>query len=319
MATGDCSRICWHSSKPSTSGSIRSSSTMSGSSVSSRSSARSPSSDTTVSKPRTARLDRIRSTMFGSSSTTRARVLPGLLGMVSHFCRGRGRSARAGGVAAPGAAAAEGAALSGPAGFSTGSWIRKQVPRAGWSSSSRPPCAATMPRAMDSPRPDPELAVGAAAASARTAPAPRRAAGPDRRRPPCTSTVPGPSGAALIRDPGAGRVVAGRVAEQVDEDLLQPVVVGPDRRQPVGAVHLDQRAARAAGGQAGDGRVEHQRDAAPVALQLQDAGLDGGEAGAGRRPAGRAGTTRPRSGSGSAAGTPRPSSRPAGAGWTRTP
>src|SRR5579862_4256320 len=34
-----------------------------------------PSTDTTVSNPRTARLDRIRSTMLGSSSTTRAQVL----------------------------------------------------------------------------------------------------------------------------------------------------------------------------------------------------------------------------------------------------
>src|SRR5260370_36222789 len=48
---------------------------MSGSSVSSSWSARMPSTDTTVSKPRTARLDRIRSTMLGSSSTTRAHVL----------------------------------------------------------------------------------------------------------------------------------------------------------------------------------------------------------------------------------------------------
>src|ERR1051326_1214910 len=34
-----------------------------------------PSTETTVSNPRTARLDRIRSTMLGSSSTTRAQVL----------------------------------------------------------------------------------------------------------------------------------------------------------------------------------------------------------------------------------------------------
>src|SRR5215471_3271417 len=74
MATDDRSRMSRHSSNPSISGSIRSSRTMSGSSVSSRASARSPSVDTTVSKPRTARLDQIRSTMFGSSSTTSARV-----------------------------------------------------------------------------------------------------------------------------------------------------------------------------------------------------------------------------------------------------
>src|SRR5262249_26020778 len=74
IATLDCSRICRHSSKPSTSGSIRSSRTMSGSSVSSSWSARAPSADTTLSKPRTARFDLIRSTVFGSASTTSARV-----------------------------------------------------------------------------------------------------------------------------------------------------------------------------------------------------------------------------------------------------
>src|SRR6516165_12745250 len=92
IATEDRSRIRRQSSKPSISGSIRSSSTMSGDSVSSSRSARSPSADTTLSKPRTARLDLIRSTMFGSSSTTSARVflvfsvmaaqsLPGFLGL----------------------------------------------------------------------------------------------------------------------------------------------------------------------------------------------------------------------------------------------
>ena len=67
IATGDRSRIWRHSSNPSASGSIRSSSTMSGCSASSRASTRLPA-DTTVSKPRTARLERMRSTMFGSSS-----------------------------------------------------------------------------------------------------------------------------------------------------------------------------------------------------------------------------------------------------------
>src|ERR1700743_1174958 len=81
MATLDRSRICLHSSNPSTSGSIRSSSTMSGSSVSSRVSALLPSNDTSVSKPRTARFDLIRSTMFGSSSTMSTRV--GIAGSVT--------------------------------------------------------------------------------------------------------------------------------------------------------------------------------------------------------------------------------------------
>src|SRR3984957_15395978 len=75
IATGERSLICRHRSNPSTSGSIRSSSTMSGSSVSSSCSAFLPSTDTTVSKPRTARFALIRSTMLGSSSTRRAHVL----------------------------------------------------------------------------------------------------------------------------------------------------------------------------------------------------------------------------------------------------
>src|SRR6267378_2748392 len=75
IAAGERSRIWRHNSKPSASGSIRSRSTMSGSSVSSNWRARMPSTDTMVSNPRTARLDRIRSTMLGSSSTTRAQVL----------------------------------------------------------------------------------------------------------------------------------------------------------------------------------------------------------------------------------------------------
>src|SRR5690242_19131706 len=75
IAAGERSRIWRHSSKPSASGSIKSRSTMSGSSVSSNWRARMPSTDTMVSNPRTARLDRIRSTMLGSSSTTRAQVL----------------------------------------------------------------------------------------------------------------------------------------------------------------------------------------------------------------------------------------------------
>src|ERR1700679_3282436 len=48
---------------------------MSGSSVSSSWSAFLPSTDTTVSNPRTARFALMRSTMLGSSSTTRAQVL----------------------------------------------------------------------------------------------------------------------------------------------------------------------------------------------------------------------------------------------------
>src|ERR1700733_10019115 len=84
MATAERSRSSRHSSKPSTSGSMRSSSTMSGCSVSSSASALLPSPDTHVSKPRTARLDLMRSTMLGSSSTMSTRV-----GMVSSVNRVR--------------------------------------------------------------------------------------------------------------------------------------------------------------------------------------------------------------------------------------
>src|SRR5271170_5884395 len=99
IATGERSRIWRHSSKPSASGSIRSRSTMSGSSVSRSWRARMPSTLTMVSKPRTARLDRIRSTMLGSSSTTRAQVLraPSIVVTVAI------PSARAGPVASAGA------------------------------------------------------------------------------------------------------------------------------------------------------------------------------------------------------------------------
>ena len=170
MATDDRSRISWHSSNPSISGSMRSSRTMSGSSVSSRLSARSPSTETTVSKPRTARLDRIRSTMFGSSSTTRARVFPACVGISAGSPRRRRRSfgghPRLPGIPAsgvPGRRVRSPVSSWRPAvrawlsGFSTGSVIRKQVPWTGWTSSIRPPWASTMPRAMDSPRPEPEL------------------------------------------------------------------------------------------------------------------------------------------------------------------
>ena len=68
MATLERSRICLHSSNPSASGSMRSSSTMSGCSRSSSASALLPSDDTSVSNPRTARFALMRSTMFGSSS-----------------------------------------------------------------------------------------------------------------------------------------------------------------------------------------------------------------------------------------------------------
>src|SRR5258708_10264234 len=87
IATGDRSRICRHSSNPSANGSIRSSSTMSGCSVSSRVSTLLPSVDSTVSKPRTARFERIRSTMLGSSSTTSTLVDAAWLLIVASLLR----------------------------------------------------------------------------------------------------------------------------------------------------------------------------------------------------------------------------------------
>src|SRR5918997_2597557 len=85
MPTDDRSRIRWHSSKPSISGSIRSSSTMSGCSTSSKRNA-SPPPDTTTSKPRTTRLERTRSTMFRSSSMRRTPVVSAAIVALSR-CR----------------------------------------------------------------------------------------------------------------------------------------------------------------------------------------------------------------------------------------
>ena len=62
--------------------------------------------------------------------------------------------------------------------------------------------------------------------------------------------------------------MAERVGQQVDEDLFQAVVVGPDDRQAGIALHLHHRRTRQR--QAGDGRVEHERDVTPVALQAED-------------------------------------------------
>ena len=75
--------------------------------------------------------------------------------------------------------------------------------------------------------------------------------------------------------PGLRRVVGEGVADQVHEDLLEPVVVGPDRGQAGRRLDLDQR--RGLGRQHRDGGVEHQRDVAPVALQPEHARLDRGE------------------------------------------
>ena len=218
MATVDRSRICLHSSNPSTSGSIRSSSTMSGCSVSSSDSALLPSVDTSVSNPRTARLDLIRSTMFGSSSTMSTRV-----GMVELRSRAFTRT-----------------------GFSTGRVTRKQVPRSAGSSSSLPPCAATIPLAMDSPSPAPDPRSPRPDGARRQHVVPARVALAGRlgdgagqlgRQP--LAVVGDPHGDRCRGRPPRGddhlrprRVMPERVADQVDEHLLKPVMVGPDGGQP---------------------------------------------------------------------------------------
>ena len=84
-----------------------------------------------------------------------------------------------------------------------------------------------------------------------------------------------PAGLRRDADPGSGRVVPDRVVEHVDEHLFQPVMVSPDGGQCAMAGDLDHRRARL--GQAGDGRLQHQRDVAPVMVQPQDPRLDGGE------------------------------------------
>ena len=132
-----------------------------------------------------------------------------------------------------------------------------------------------MPRAMDRPRPEPELGerwrrIGSNGAWAMSGciPGPLSAT--------LTVTVSGPSALAGDHHPGAGRVVADRVGQQVHEHLLQTVVVGPDRRQVGRAPHADQQRPRRR--QARDRGVEDQRDVTPIPLQLQDAGLDRGKA-----------------------------------------
>src|SRR5215468_2492716 len=246
MATDERSRICRHSSKPSTSGSMRSSSTMSGCSVSSRASALLPSVDTNVSKPRTARLDLIRSTMLGSSSTMSTRVgidssvtrIPLLRQPLLH----RKRDPEAG---APGhLLKLHPAAVRGhdPAGDGQAE-PRARHARAG------PSRAGSAGRLRGAARDFWRHAVAVVGHLHR-----HHSGTGDLRR---------------HLNPGLRRVVPERVAKQVDEDLLKAVMVGPDGRQAGGALDLYPR--HAARRQAGDRGVEHQRDIAPVALQPEDA------------------------------------------------
>ena len=162
-------------------------------------------------------------------------------------------------------------------GSSTGRVTRKQVPRSAWLQLQ--PAAVRGHDAAGDGQPEPRAGPrrrGRMMPAARTScqrgsrwPAAsvtaRASSGgsPRRRRRPARSPCP-------ARRRGHGdhhlrprRVVAERVAEQVDEHLLKPVVVGPDGGQPGRARHLHLRSA-ASGGRHGDRRVEHQRDVAPV-------------------------------------------------------
>src|ERR1700760_1451884 len=237
MPTSERSRIWRHSSNPSASGSIRSSSTMSGSSVSSSLSTRMPSWETTVSNPRTARLDRIRSTMFGSSSTTRTRVLAVASGIVLLFGVGpaRDQGQRSG---------------TGVGGILLG--VGRQIyPELG---------ALVQPLQLDPAVVGVDDALRDGQAQPGPAgPGPAAAAGFER----CGGQLVGDAGAVVADadhhlgpgrlgrdpDPGAGRVVTDRVVDQVDEDLFQPIVVGPDHRQV--RVTLNGDRGPAGGGQGG--------------------------------------------------------------------
>ena len=250
MATAECSRICRHSSKPSTSGSIRSSRTMSGSSVSRSRSARSPSGDTMVSKPRTARFDRIRSTMFGIILDHQGARPDGFikhrddsdLRLARGPRRPGGRRTAGSGTAGSGTAGS-GVAAGGSGrgrelarGASTGSRIRKQVPRA-WRNQLELAAVRGHDAAGDR---QPEAGPGgrgAPPASGLERPGGQLGRHPDPVVGHAEHDLAGRAAGRGDGDPGAGRVVAERVAQQVDEDLLQPVVVGPHdgqagRRRP---------------------------------------------------------------------------------------
>ena len=190
-----------------------------------------------MSKPRTARLERIRSTMLGSSSTIRTRV--------------RGASAVVASAAQTstvlGAAPCAGRPSSG---CSTGRRIAKRVP-------GRARLELDLPAVgLDDAARDRQAEAGARGrrCAARRRPAQRRgdvvAACRRRRRSTLTTTSPSPLVARLDAHARPRRVVAEGVLEQVDEDLLEPVVVGPDRPAARARSSTVTRAASAGGRQA---------------------------------------------------------------------
>ena len=158
------------------------------------------------------------------------------------------RAASSAGPARSGVAPPAGGEPPAPRGASTGSRITKLVPFAGLRGRICPPCATTIPWAIDSPRPAPALAECPRRLSARTAPRPGPVGSPEPLSlTPITTSPPRP-GSAVTLHPGPGRVVPDRVVKHVDEHLLQPVMVGPDGRQRWVAGDLDHRRARLAAG-----------------------------------------------------------------------
>ena len=118
-------------------------------------------------------------------------------------------------------------------------------------------------------------------------------------------------------DAGARRVVAERVVQQVDENLLHPVVVGPHDGQLRVAAERDRF--RAARRQAGDRGLDHQPDVAPVPLQPHDARFDRGKVEQVIDQPAEARGLRGDPVQEALLGVAGPRSRPAAAGWTRTP
>ena len=140
-----------------------------------------------MSKPRTARLERIRSTMLGSSSTTRTRVrgfaLSGAGGGGVHRASTASTAASASAASVSSRHRRRRATARGPA-CSIGRRIAKHVPCGAGSSVMLPLCASTIQRALVRPRPAPAVALRLVRThhSAAAAIAPRRPPAPSSDR-----------------------------------------------------------------------------------------------------------------------------------------
>src|SRR5450755_852424 len=290
IPTSDRSRICRHSSKPSASGSIRSSSTMSGSSVSSSFRTRMPSWETTVSKPRTARFDRIRSTMLGSSSTTRTRVLAtGSLMLAASPGSGaghQGRDLRQAGAAKrrhrrlPRRAGMLGGSGGMPAGLGG---VLARLDREHDTEAGAGPQALQVDVAavrFDDAVRDGQAEPGPSGAGAPPAARLERRGGEVVRN---ARSVVGHADHDLRRRrdnsghqyPGPRRIVTERVADQVDDHLFQPVMISPNYRKP--GIAPDRDSGGTGRRQAGDRGLKDQRYVTPVGLQPHQARFDRGE------------------------------------------